>query len=295
MKLQLATTPWIEANGDWLIVGAPESLELTGPLGALNDALTGQIARLREHKDFTGKLAETVTVPAPAGIRALRLLLVGLGPREKMSDAGLYKALATAARAVSGKKTERVALAVPDLELADISLARHVQIAATAMTVGCVGQDLYRAEKKRFPFENVDLLVESANGTPELRAAVESGTIVGEAMNLARELVNQPAKVIYPDSFAKRAEELARQHNLGCEVLDKPALEREKMGSLLAVSAGSDQPPRMVSLEYNAAGPEAPLLALVGKGVSFDSGRLLIKPNEDILHSEIDTCPAATD
>src|SRR5258708_3424195 len=104
MKLQLAKTPWIEATGDWLLVGAPESFELTGPLGALNDALAGQLARLREHKDFTGKLAETVTIPAPAGIRAQRLLLVGLGPHEKISDAVLYKALATVARAVSGKK-----------------------------------------------------------------------------------------------------------------------------------------------------------------------------------------------
>jgi leucyl aminopeptidase len=294
MKLQLTTTPWIEATGDWLIVGAPESFEFNGPLSALNDALAGQIARLRESKDFTGKLAETAVVPAPAGIRAQRLLLVGLGQREKLNDAALHKALATAARTVSGKKTDRVALAVPDLGLADISLARHLKIAATAMTVGCVGQDLYRSEKKRFPFENVDLLIESVNGTPELRTAVESGTIIGEAINLARELVNQPAKVIYPASFAKRAEELARQHNLGCEILDKADLEREKMGSLLAVSAGSDQPPRLVSLKYNAAGTEAPVLALVGKGVTFDSGGLSLKPNDGMLTMKCDMAGAAT-
>jgi leucyl aminopeptidase len=294
MKMQLAITACTEATGDWLIVGAPENFELTGPLGALNEALAGQIGRLRESKDFTGKSAETAAIPAPAGIRPQRLLLVGFGPREKLNDAGLYKALATAARAVSGKKTERIALAVSDLGLADISLARHLQIAATAMTVGCVGQDLYRAEKKRFPFENVDLLVESGDAVPELRAALESGTIIGEAINLARELVNQPAKVIYPASFAIRAEELARQHNLGCEILDKPALEKEKMGSLLAVSAGSDQPPRLVSLEYNGARPEAPRLALVGKGVTFDSGGLSIKPNDGMLTMKCDMAGAAT-
>src|SRR5579862_9932636 len=112
MKLQLATTPWIEAAGDWLIVPVSEGYEFTGPLGQLNTALGGQVSRLRESQDFTGKLAETATVLAPAGIRTGRLLLLGLGPAEKLGEAGLNKALMTAARAVSGKKTERIAVAI---------------------------------------------------------------------------------------------------------------------------------------------------------------------------------------
>ena len=78
MKLQLATTPWTQADGDWLIVSLPETFELSGPVGKLDDALGGQIARLREAQDFTGKAAETLVLQAPAGIRAKRLLLVGL-------------------------------------------------------------------------------------------------------------------------------------------------------------------------------------------------------------------------
>src|SRR5262245_44538527 len=103
MKRQLATTHWNEATGDWLIVVVQEEFECIGPLGALNDALSGQIARLREAQDLTGKLAETVSIPAPAGIKAKRLLLVGLGKPAKIDDATLHKALMTAARAVSGK------------------------------------------------------------------------------------------------------------------------------------------------------------------------------------------------
>src|SRR5947207_14155351 len=117
MNLQLATTPWTEAAGDWLIVGVPEPFELAGPLGALDQALSGQIARLRESQDLTGKFAETVTVPAPAGIRAKRLLLVGLGPADKISYASLHKALMTAARSVSAKKTERGPVAVTTTRL----------------------------------------------------------------------------------------------------------------------------------------------------------------------------------
>jgi leucyl aminopeptidase len=294
MNVQLATTPWTEAAGDWLIVGVPESFELAGPLGALDQALSGQIGRLRESQDLTGKLAESVTVPAPAGIRAKRLLLIGLGPADKIGEASLYKALMTAARTVSAKKTERIAVAIPACGTADLPLSRRVQIGGTAFSVGCVGQDLYRAEKKRYPFDEVDLLVEPGHFTPELKAALEAGMILGDAINLTRELVNQPAKVIYPASFAQRAEELARQHNLKCTVLDKAALESEEMGSLLAVSAGSDQPPRLVLLEYNGAAAGAPALALVGKGVTFDSGGLSIKPNDSMLTMKCDMAGAAT-
>ena len=299
MKLQLATTPWTQADGDWLIVALPESFEMSGPVGTLDDALGGQIARLREAQDFTGKAAESLALQALAGIRAKRLLLVGLGPADKLAEAGLHKALMTAARIVSVKKTERIAVAISPVKVSpagptELPLARCLQIAATAMTVGCVGQDLYRAEKKRVPFENVDLLVEPGRNSAELAPALEAGTILGEAINLARELVNQPAKVIYPASFAERAQALARQHSLRCEVLDQPALEAEKMGSLLAVSAGSDQPPRLVVLEYNGAAAGTPVLALVGKGVTFDSGGLSIKPNDGMLTMKCDMAGAAT-
>lgn len=293
MNLQLATTPWTQADGDWLIVGLPESFSLSGPVAELDAALGGQIARLREAQDFTGKVAETLAIHAPVGIRAKRLMLVGLGPADELAGASLHKALMTAARAVSVKKTERITVAIL-AGSANLPLARCLQIAAVAMTVGCTGQDLYRAEKKRIPFENVDLLVEAGQNSTEVKSAAEKGTILGEAVNLARELVNQPAQVIYPVSFAERAQALARQYSLRCEVLDQPALEAEKMGSLLAVSAGSEQPPRLVLLEYNGAAAGAPVLALVGKGVTFDSGGLSIKPNDSMLSMKCDMAGAAT-
>ncbi len=299
MKLQISDNSWTSADGDWLIVALPEAFELSGPVEELDKALAGQIARVGESQDFTGKAAETLTLQGLAGIRAKRLLLVGLGAVGKLTGASVHKALMTAARAVSAKKTERIAVAVSPAIFANsgpggVTPVNCLQIAATALTVGCVGQDLYRAEKKRFAFENVDLLVEPGQGTADSVRAIETGTILGESINLARELVNQPAKVIYPDSFAQRAQALARQHALRCEILDKPALEAEKMGSLLAVASGSDQPPRLVFLEYNAAPAGKPVLALVGKGVTFDSGGLSIKPTDGMLTMKCDMAGAAT-
>lgn len=294
MNLRLDATPWTEVTADWLIVGLPESYELSGQPAALDAALGGQIARLREAQDFTGKLAETITIPAPAGISAKRLLLVGLGTPAKLNEATLSRAVTTAARTASTKKTERIAIVVPSVSVESLSLPRRVQIVVAALHVGSSGQDLYRAEKKRYPFPHVDLLVDSGFDAVALTAAADAGTITGEAINLARELVNLPAKVIFPASFADRAAQLAQQYQVHCEILDQGALEREKMGSLLAVSAGSDQPPRLVFLEYNNAPPGAPVLALVGKGVTFDSGGLSIKPNDSMLTMKCDMAGAAT-
>ena len=293
MPVRLASTAWTSVAGDWLVVAQPEGFEVSGPLAQLDAALGGAITRLREREDFTGKHGQLVPLAAATGLQAQRVLLVGLGPADKLGEASFNKALMTAARHLSTKKVEHVAVAIPTAGPAEFHLARRVQVAAVAMLAGSTGQDLYKSERKRHPFGNVLLVVDGAEAE-SLQNAVNAGMIVGEAINLVRELVNLPAKVIYPESFAERAEQLARQHGLHCDVLDRPRLEAEKMGSLLAVSDGSNRPPRLVFLEYNNAPANAPTLAIVGKGVTFDSGGLSIKNTEQMLTMKCDMAGAAT-
>jgi leucyl aminopeptidase len=294
MQFHLDAAPWVSAEGDWLIVGVAEGFEMAGPLVSLDKALGGQITRLREQQDFSGKLAEVVPLRGVAGIKANRVLLVGLGAADKLDAGSLHKSLVTAARHVSTKATKCIAVVVPEVGADATTLGRRVEATAVAMQVGCVGQDLHRTERKRFPFETVHLLVSSGSDVAKLRASLNDGQIIGDAINLARELVNRPAMEIFPVSFAERAEEVARQVGLRYEVLDEKALIAEKMGSLLAVSAGSDQPPRLVVLEHNAAPTGSPVLALVGKGVTFDSGGLSLKPTDGMLTMKCDMAGAAT-
>lgn len=293
MPVRVAATSWGSVTGDWLVIGVPEKFEISGPLAEFDKALNGQLAQLRERQDLTGKLGQVVILPTPSGIQASRVMFIGLGAADKVAEGTLLRALTVAARHISTKQFEHVAVAIPTAGSSDFTTSQRVQTAATAMLVGGVGQDLYKTEKKRFPIENVLLLVEGtvAEGLPQ---AANAGVILGEAMNLTRELVNLPAKVLYPESFAERAEVLARQHALGCEVLDLTRLEAEKMGSLLAVSDGSDRPPRLVCLDYNNAPAGAPVLALVGKGVTFDSGGLSLKTTEQMLTMKCDMAGAAT-
>lgn len=292
MDVQLSAAPAVAAEGDWLLTGLFADAPLEGELAQLNAALGGQIARLQAAGDFTGKIGEIVPVRAATGISAQRLLLLGLGPAEKLTPATLERAFLTATRTISSKATELVSVWIPTGGPSEIPLMQRIQIITTALHVGCVGQDLYRTEKKRFPLVNVRLLVDPAELSAG-QAALEKGAVLGEAVNLARELVNRPAQELFPVSFAARAEQLAAAYGLTCEVLDQPALEAERMGALLAVSAGSTQPPRLVMLEHRGGPPDAPVLSLVGKGVTFDSGGLSLKPTDGMLTMKCDMAGAA--
>ena len=294
MTYAISTTPWTAVEADWLVVPVVESPIVDGPLADLDRALGGALVRMQEAGDLTGKANAVLSLPAVSGIKARRLLLVGLGKLDELNDATLYKAYLTAVRAITGKAVGRLACAVPTAGPAAYALERRVESIQAAVEVAGVGQDLYRTERKRFPVGEVQILVSAGTQPAAIDEAARQGEILGQAINLTRTLVNQPPAVMFPASFAEQAASLATEYGLHCGILDERALIAERMHSLLAVAAGSDQPPRMVVLEYNAGAAGAPVLALVGKGVTFDSGGLSLKTNEGMLTMKCDMAGAAT-
>ncbi len=294
MEVKVTDTLWHEVEADWLVVGVTESSELTAAQTALDAALGGQFARLRESGDLSGKQEETLAIHDVPGIAAQRLLFIGLGDGANLTLAAYNKVMMTAARKVSGKQDRSIAVVLPDAELDDISLVQCAETLAAAIPVGSAGQDLYRAERDHFEFSSAQIVVPPEQNTAEIADAVQKGAILGEAINLTRELVNRPAEEVFPESIAERAGQIANDVGLQCEVLDEDQLRDENMGSLLAVARGSDRPPRVVVLKHQQGGNDAPTLALVGKGVTFDSGGLSLKPNDSMLTMKCDMAGAAT-
>lgn len=292
MPWQLDATSWNSAEADWLLVGVPETLELTGQFANLDQALGGQLSRLKESGDLTGKLAEAVALRSVSGLKTPRVLFVGLGKPEQQTEPGIHKAFVTAARQITGKDQIRVAVAIPPR--VELPLPVAVRTIAAAVQIAGQGQDLYRVERQRYPLSNVHFLADPGSDLAALRLAAEQGTIIGDAVNLTRELVNQPPSVIFPTSFADRAVQVAAECGIPCEVFDEPRLKQERMNALLAVNQGSTQPARVVVLDYNQAPPGAPILTLVGKGVTFDSGGLSLKPTDSMLTMKCDMAGAAT-
>lgn len=292
MSWQLDATSWSSAEADWLLVGVPETLDLSGPYGVLDQNLGGQLSRLKESGDLTGKLADTVALRGVSGLKAPRVLFVGLGKPEQQTEAGIHKAFVTGARQITSKDQLRAAVAIPTgIALSPSSTVRTI---AAAMLISGLGQDLYRAERQRYPLAAIHYLADPSQDVTALRTAAEEGTIIGDAVNLARELVNQPPSVIFPTSFAERAGQVAADCGIECEIFDESRLRQERMNALLAVNQGSTQPARVVILDYNQAPAGAPILTLVGKGVTFDSGGLSLKPTDSMLTMKCDMAGAAT-
>ncbi|MCA9110144.1 MAG: leucyl aminopeptidase [Planctomycetaceae bacterium] len=294
MESRVIMEPLASVSADWLIVGVTEGAGLKKQLVPLDEAIGGQITRLRESGDVTGKLGETLIVPDAPGIAATRLLIIGLGDEAKLDRSSLRKAFTTAALQVSRQPKRTLACAIPEIDRDLLSLEAVAQEMATSLTVGCVGPGVYQSDPGRHAFASVTYLVPDGSATKEIETAVGVGHTLGDAVNLVRELVNRTAADVYPETFAQRAGQIAQELGLQCDILDEARIKQERMGSLMGVAQGSDRPPRVVILRYQGGTARDPVTALIGKGVTFDSGGLSLKPTDSMKTMKCDMAGAAT-
>ncbi len=287
MRLTLQSTPLAEIAADWLVVGLWENEALAGSVRELDAKLGGLVAKLIEQRDVAGKPKELTPLYQVAGLAAKRLLLVGLGPRGKADYASLLSSSAAAAKMLSTKPTQRIALAIPEGALnADAAL----RACAQGMYQGSSTAGIRKSATERTPPDEVCLIVRAVDGT--VQEATMRAEIEGRATNLARELVNLPPCDLYPETFAERARDVASKAGLQAQILDEGQLVAECMNSLLAVACGSERPPRLVVLRHLKGGAK-PTLALVGKGVTFDSGGLSLKTTDQMVDMKCDMAGAA--
>ncbi len=278
-------TPPAAIDAEAIVVFLTEGGVGSGGIAAVDAATGGTLARLAAAGELAGRRYECVPLLAPSGLQAGQVLVVGLGRREEIDAGVVYRAAATAARHLAGRPRSRVAfLADPTWSTA------WLEQAVAGAAVGMVGQDLYRAEPKRTRF-GTTLWIGADPG------AVARGTTLADGINLARRLVNASPDHLYPESFAEEAAAVAGRTGLEIEIWDEDRLRRERCEALLAVARGSIRPPRLVLLRYRGrprASGDRPDLALVGKGVTFDSGGLSLKPSEAMMGMKMDMAGGAS-
>lgn len=281
MMIQPTKQPVQDFDGDAIIVGAYTDC-LAPTAEQLDPAISGSIERLKAAGEITGKRYETTRILAPAGVPTIEVVVVGLGKKDELCAETVYGAAATAAKLVAGKKRKKVGFFLDDFWPKDLS-----EQAIAGLCVGMQGQDLYRKEKALTTPEEIYWY-----GVDE--ETIEKGAAYGNAINLTRNLVNRPAADMYPATFAEEASVVAEDYNLSIEVWDKKKLEEERCGSLLAVSQASSRDPRLVIIRYSGGKLGESPLALVGKGVTFDSGGLSLKPSDGMKTMKCDMAGAAT-
>ncbi len=287
--------PVQSVEADWLVAWLFEGAESQPPLTlAIDEATGGLVSRLIAAKDATGEHAELCPVQAPSGLAAARLMLVGLGKRDRFALPQLLAAARAAAKRIAAQPRKCVAFTLPEAQ-PELDVEAVAAAVVQAALVGAHGPGLYKAERKRHEFERLLVLAGSGASQEQLEAGVRRGQAVAWAMNLVRDLVNRPAGEITPSSFADRFAALAAEYGLECSVFDEERIRQERMGALLGAAAGSDQPPRFVSLRYRSPkAADKPLLALAGKGITFDSGGLSLKSHSAMQGMKGDMAGAAT-
>jgi leucyl aminopeptidase len=279
-KLSLTTTAAAEATVDAVIIGTVqdgESVALAPGAEQIDAAFDGTLADVLSTVGASGKADEIVKIPTMGRLPAAMVVAAGLGPAGDLSAEQIRRASGAAARTLGGTRRAVTTLSTVDL-----------QAAAEGTVLGAYKFDEYRSERGDAPLERLDLVGPAEGSGKDHRATLKAATAIAEAVTTARDFVNTPPNDLFPASFAARAAALGKAAGLEVEVLDEKALRKGGFGGVLGVGMGSSRPPRMVRMRYR--GPKArKKVALVGKGITFDTGGISIKPaaNMDEMTSDM--------
>jgi leucyl aminopeptidase len=294
MHITLEQKPFAAIEGEALVTYVFDDND--GPQGraAELDQLTGGLlARLNKSGELAGKSLETTLIHAPAGLKVVRLLLIGAGKREQWNGATLRKLAGLALRYLKSRSVHNFVFAVRE--------GHATEQSAQAITEGMMAADFetdkYKTDKKKDKFiERVAIAGYSENDKAAAEKGVTRGKTIGDAQNFARDLVNEPSNKLTPSILAEKAAAMAKEAGLPVEIFDETKIAEMKMGALLSVAQGSVEPPRMIIITYTPANPKpnGPVIGLVGKAVTFDTGGISIKPADGMEKMKYDMAGGAT-
>jgi leucyl aminopeptidase len=304
MNINLASSLPSQVETDCLAVVVLDRSEKDGadkdkpaPSVECTDAVVREAAKeVIASGEVTAKPFETTLLHHPAGLKAKRLLLLGGGKAKTFSAAELRKLAGAAVRTLKTKGVRSFAFAIPENGVPAVDAVRAV---AEGAIIGDFDPGYYKSKNgdKNNKDQKIDVvtIVVKQGGQQPLEAALQTGRVVGESQNFTRDLVNEPSNLMTPSILAERAKKMASEVGLICETYGADKIKALKMGAFWGVAQGSDEPPALIVLRYDPVGAvEKVHLGLVGKGVTFDTGGISIKPADGMEKMKYDMAGAAT-
>jgi len=294
MQITLETKPFATLETDALVSYVFEDADpILGRIAEIDHVADGLLRKLATSGELTGKALEMTLVHTPRGLQAARLLLVGAGKREKFDTAVLRRIAGAALRHLKSRSVKQFAFVLREDESVEAAAQAFAEGALTAN----FESDKYKTDKK--DAKSVDSI--ALTGFPERdRAAAEKGLargrVIADAQNFARDLINEPSNILTPKVLAEKAAAMAKEAGLSVDVLDEKRIADLKMGALLSVAQGSVEPARVMVISYTPANPKpgAPVIGLIGKAVTFDTGGISIKPSDGMEKMKYDMAGGAT-
>jgi leucyl aminopeptidase len=262
---------------------------LQGGAATIDKALDGAITALRQEGEFTGKPKQQTILQTQGRLKAKKVVLIGLGKPAKLTLEGLRQAAGSAVHYARGLGASTLAATLEDAEQVPIGLSETAQAVAEGIILALYRFDKFKTEENdRRDVTSVTLIANNREQAKAVRQGAEVGRILGESANFARSLINHPSNAMTPTILAEQAHQMAKDCHLKCEVLDRKDIEKLGMGLLLGVSQGSEEPPKFIILEHRGGKRGQGNLVFVGKGITFDSGGISIKPADGMERMKYD-------
>ncbi len=270
-----------------------------------SDAVTNAASRFLVGGEFKATSGEVLVLHGPANLKAERLLVVGLGKAKRLNVHEVRKGAGVAVRSAKARGIRELAIAFPedralsDERLESLPCDRTARALVEGAEMAEPDFDTYKTERKDTSLRVLTMIANESekSSTAEIQAGFEEGRIVAEAQNFARALVNEPGNVLTPTVLGERTKRMCDEVGLGCEVYSTDKIKELKMGALWAVAQGSEEPPALIVMTYEPEGGAgvggAPVLGLVGKGITFDTGGISIKPADGMEKMKYDMAGAA--
>jgi leucyl aminopeptidase len=294
MNFNLPSKKFAEIQVEALVVYVFEKeTELKGTIREVDRATGGLITSFMSTQELTGKLFEYAYARKPEGLQAKRLFVFGAGKKENFNLGQLRKLAGGMARTLRSKSVFDFAI----LKRSAFDSAEAAQAVVEGVILGHFDIDRYKTDNERKkPIQSVLLAGGDLARKSAILQGIERGRIIAESQNFARELINEPSNKLTPTHLAERATVMAREFGLGIEVLEREEMEKLGMGAMLSVARGSEEPPKLIVLTYHPQGVEHPskTIGLVGKGITFDTGGISLKPPEGMEKMKYDMSGAAS-
>jgi len=299
MLTKLSFAPLAGIETEILAVLAADTQTAKGPeakaqpvLLTSDAAVQSAAAAVLASGEYKAGANEMLLLHAPAGLAAKRLLIVGLGKQSKAKVDKVRSAAGAAVRFAKPRGVRELVFALPELEL--LAAGPSARAAVEGALVGDYDPDTYRSEREDKSVQSFTLAAAAGVDQVAVEAAFAEGVIIGESQNFTRVLVNEPGNKLTPTMMGQRAAAMASEVGLGWEVHSTEKLKELKMGAFWSVAQGSEEPPALIVLRYEPEGvTEGPVLGLVGKGVTFDSGGISLKPGQDMEKMKYDMAGGA--
>tara|TARA_R100001377_G_scaffold60801_1_gene36952 strand:+ start:1414 stop:2898 length:1485 start_codon:yes stop_codon:yes gene_type:complete len=295
MKYTLLNSTTTAKATDCLVIGVWTKGKLTAPAGALDDALAGELRRVVATGDISGKVGDTLYVHPSAG-KAKRVLLVGCGEESALEARSYRKAVNAAIKALFKSNAKDAVMTLAELPIKDRDGAWALSMLVQECESSTYQYDQTKSKKMAaYALKSVACSTPKGANRSAMNEALKAGLAIGNGMNTAKELGNLPGNVCTPKYLASTATKLAAKHKtLTTKILNEKQMQKLGMGSLLSVSAGSKEEAKLIVIEYKGGKATSKPYVLVGKGITFDTGGISLKPGGAMDEMKFDMCGAAS-